>query len=63
MKFETVKQTVQQCHISENLLRRMIKQGTAPGYFSGTRFYVNVDKLMAMLDNSTAATAQEVEAG
>lgn len=54
MRFETVNKTVKSEHVSENLLRGMIRQGTCPGYYSGNRFYVNVDKLLEMLNQSTA---------
>ena len=27
--------------VPENLLRSMVKRGTLPGFFEGTRFYVN----------------------
>lgn len=37
--------------IPENAIRRMIKQGTCPGFYSGNRFMVNIEKLKKQLGN------------
>ncbi|MBP3695198.1 MAG: hypothetical protein J6J31_12290 [Thermoguttaceae bacterium] len=41
--------------IPENAIRRMIKQGTCPGFYSGNRFTVNTEALVALLAAQTAA--------
>lgn len=61
MTFLTVPQAVKKGPVSRAQLRRMISNGTAPGYFAGTRFYVNYDRLLEMLNESTSA--QKAESG
>lgn len=41
--------------IPENAIRRMIKQGACPGFYSGNRFMVNTEALVALLAAQTAA--------
>ena len=44
--------------IPETHIRRMIKQGTCPGFYSGNRFMVNTEALVALLAAQTAADTQ-----
>lgn len=37
--------------LSEYALRRMAKQGRLPGLYSGSRFYINIDQLIAQLND------------
>ena len=39
-------------------LRRMQKEGSLPGFFSGNRFYVNVDALRVQLGQTTTTAPQ-----
>ena len=41
--------------ISEAIVRRMIKAGVCPGYYSGNRFYVNVDRTKSLLASKKAS--------
>ena len=54
MLFLTVSQTAKSEHITAYKLRSMIHRGECPGFYSGSRFYVNVDRLRAILDGSTS---------
>lgn len=54
----TVSKTVKSEHITAYKLRNMIHRGECPGYYSGSRFYVNVDRLREILDRSTSKADQ-----
>lgn len=60
--FLTVTQAVERGPVSRTQLRRMIHNGTAPGYFAGTRFYVNYDRLLEMLNASTSRVKEVQQA-
>lgn len=49
MEFLTIRQTARQECIPENALRTLLKQNELPGFYSGTRFYVNVEELRKRL--------------
>ncbi len=49
-RFLTIRETAKLGVVSELYLRRGVKQGSIPGFKSGTRFYVNLPKLMKQLD-------------
>ena len=53
MQFLTIPQTGATYKIPVALLRTMQKQGRLPGFFSGSRFYVNIDLLMEQLDQES----------
>lgn len=36
--------------IPENLLRSMVKRGTLPGFYEGTRFYVHEEQALEALN-------------
>lgn len=38
------------CPITECFLRRMIKEGDCPGFYSGSHFLVNAEALFEMLE-------------
>lgn len=52
--YQTIRQTVRSEGISETALRRMVKAGFVPGFYSGVRFYVNVEKLREQLAKPNA---------
>ena len=52
--YQTIRQTVRSEGIPETALRRMVKAGKIPGFYSGTRFYVNVAKLREQLAQPNA---------
>lgn len=44
-------------NIPENLLRSMVKRGVLPGFFEGTRFYVNEPQALEMLNRMSKREA------
>lgn len=54
MQYLTIKKTAQQENIAEYALRRMVKTGNCPEFYSGTRFYVCVEKLREKLGGMPA---------
>ena len=49
-RYETIKKTSSIPGMpKENAIRRLVKQQRCPGWYSGSRFYVNVDALAVML--------------
>ena len=44
---------------NEVRLRSMVKAGVCPGYYSGTRFYVDTVLLRELLDGSTSGNSRE----
>jgi len=49
INFMTVRDASKECGVSEYCLRNWIKRGECPGYYSGTRYYVDVEKLEKMI--------------
>lgn len=43
--------------ISESCLRKMIKAGEVPGFYSGNRYLINVELFIAVLDKKSMAAA------
>lgn len=52
MEFLSIAQTAKAEKLPATALRRMLKQGTLPGFYAGNRFYVNVERLRQQLDVS-----------
>lgn len=53
-RYETIKKT--SCipgMPTESAIRRLVKQQRCPGWYAGSRFYVNVDALTAMLEQKS----------
>ena len=50
MSIITIRPFSRKHNIPENLLRSMVKRGTLPGFFEGTRFYINERLALEMLD-------------
>lgn len=50
MKFLTIKQEAELGIVPGFRLRQMLKQGRLPGYYAGSRYYVNHDMLVAQLE-------------
>lgn len=52
-EFGTTRATVKKVPgLSEHFLRQLIKAGQCPGFYAGSRFYVNITALVEMLDNA-----------
>ena len=59
MKLLTIPKTAKEIGIAEFRLRRLQKEGKCPGVYAGTRYYVDVDRLLVQLDAECAANAQQ----
>lgn len=51
-KFSSIRETAKRGPLSEYCLRLMLKQGDLPGVYSGRKFLVNYEKLLAQLNAS-----------
>ena len=49
-RFATIREVARMGIIGEYYLRQMVARGECPGIYSGNRFLVNVEKLVAKLD-------------
>ncbi len=59
--FLTIRQTARMGVLTEHRLRLLVAQGKCPGVYSGTRFMVNVDQLIAMLEEQSRENAGGVQ--
>lgn len=50
VKFPSIRETARRGPLSEHCLRLMLARGELPGVFSGKKFLVNYNKLLAQLD-------------
>lgn len=51
-KFPSIRETARRGPLSEYCLRLMLKQGDLPGVYSGRKFLVNYEQLLAQLNAS-----------
>jgi len=51
----TIRQTAACCPLSEYALRLLLKQGKLPGIYVGTKYLVNVDRLIDQLNGEAGA--------
>lgn len=58
MPFDTIRKTAARpdCPISEGTLRAMCKRGEVPGFYRGSRFYINFNALIETLQHRSMAT-------
>lgn len=47
---QTIREAAKHGIASESFIRRLVAQGRCPGVYSGTRFLVNVPKLIEYID-------------
>ena len=59
-KFLTIRQTASTGILSEHHLRMMVKKGTLPGIYAGTRFLVNYELLVQQLNSASEKAVQGV---
>lgn len=57
LKILTINQTAAEKGLPHTYLRALQAQGKLPGFYSGTRFYVNVDMLCEQLEAECRANA------
>ncbi len=60
-QYLTIRQTAKKGPYSEPQLRKMLRIGELPGFYSGTRFYVNYELLMEQLDNECRSRMRQKE--
>lgn len=53
MQFLTINQTAKVVGLPHSCLRSMLAAGNLPGFYSGTRFYVNVEMLKDKLERES----------
>lgn len=58
-QFKTIRQTAAMGILPEHRLRILVAQGKCPGVYSGTRFLVNVNLLIEMLDRKSMEAVKE----
>ena len=58
MQFLTINQTAKAVGLPHTCLRGMLATGNLPGFYSGTRFYVNVDMFRAKLEEDSRSTME-----
>lgn len=52
-QFLTIRQAAKMVGLNHNRIRQWAKDGQVPGFYSGTRFYVNMPKFRKALDAGT----------
>jgi hypothetical protein len=62
MEFKSIIQTAKSEGIPAHALRRMLEEGELPGFYSGTRYYVNVEVLREKLSGHGAKPKREYAA-
>lgn len=55
--YMTINQTVSETDFSEGMLRARLKRNKLPGFYAGSRYYINVPLLMEMLDEESRLNA------
>lgn len=50
-QFQTIRQVAKLFNLPEYSIRRLVKTGRAPGFFSGNRFYLNVPEFENQLNS------------
>ena len=55
--FLTINQTAREIGLPHTCLRTMLAEGQLPGFYAGTRYYVNVDVLREKLDTECRTNA------
>ncbi|MBO5740736.1 MAG: hypothetical protein J6R54_01970 [Bacteroidaceae bacterium] len=59
MRFMTINQTADYLHLPRCAVRRMAQNSLLPGFYSGSRFYVNVDIFEKKLEEDTQSFQTE----
>lgn len=59
MQFLTINQAAKVIGLPDTCLRSMKAEGRLPGFYAGTRYYVNLDVLREMLETTSRASMVE----
>lgn len=57
MQFLTINQTAKAIGLPHTCIRAMVANNSAPGFYAGSRFYVDVDMLREQLEAECRANA------
>lgn len=58
--YQTIRQTARNTGLPEFMLRSRLKQGKLPGYYSYSRYYVNVPMLLEMIESESRESVSRV---
>ena len=58
MQFLTIRQAAREVGLPHTLLRKMLENSTLPGFYSGNRYYVNIDLLREKLEQDSKASVK-----
>ncbi len=58
MQFMTINAAAREIGLPHTCLRAMQAQGKLPGFYAGTRYYVNLDMLREQLENDSRPVAE-----
>lgn len=50
-QFQTIRQVAKLFNLPEFSIRRLVKTGRVPGFYSGNRFYLNVPEFESQLNS------------
>ena len=56
MELLSINATAEKYHLPGHMLRQMQKRGELPGFYSASRFYINVPMLLEKLDADSKAS-------
>ena len=59
MQFLTINQAAKAVGLPHTVLRSMLTAHALPGFYAGTRYYVNVDLLRAKLEEDSRAAMEQ----
>lgn len=58
MAYLTIRRAAAEVGLPHTLLRKMLSEHRLPGFYAGTRYYVNVDLLREKLEQDSKASAK-----
>lgn len=54
MKYLSIPQVARELGVPLTTIRRLVKTGKCPGFYSGNKFYINFEKFVETLDEKKA---------
>ena len=63
MKYLSIRQAAKQpdCPLREGTLRKMVKMSQIPGFYCGSRFWIDYSAMLQVLKEQSRATVQSTE--
>ena len=59
MNFLTINQAAKDIGLPHSRLRAMLSEHRLPGFYAGTRYYVNIDLLREQLESASRAATED----